>query len=156
VDSGASLELQALTQTLSLSGAIPGTTVVSLSFNGASSSFTYSGTAATDITRLTNALNAMLTASGIAGATVNVSANATDTPVSISFGGTLTSQSVPTLGAAIAPQSNGIATVTGLTITNEALYLNGIGTGLGLETGTGKGNAGALENLAGNNVWSGN
>lgn len=45
--------------------------------------------------------------------------------------------------------------VAGLTISGQSLILNGSGTSIGLETGTGSGNAGALENLSGNNTWAG-
>ena len=135
VDSGASLQLQAAQQVLALSNANT-TTALSLAFNGAATTLTnwYSGgtNPTADANAIMGALNGLSTIGGVNGS-VTVIANAADTVFTITFGGTLANQALPSVSAAVAA-GPGTANVTGIDIGNEPLYLNGTGTNLALES----------------------
>ena len=88
-------------QTLTVTGALAGTTQIGLSYNGAPAiPFTYRGVAAGslgDILNIENAVDSLLPTGG----TVNVTADATDTIFTITFGGTVRDSHQPLLVASI-------------------------------------------------------
>lgn len=168
-------------QTLTLTGAVTGTTSYTVTYNGVTSApITYNNvpgndtTPGTDANLLRNALNGLATIGGI-GASVSVTRGGTAAnPVfTITFQGSLGGMDIPTLTGAVTASAATLAigvttgaTPIGFDVPNQFLVLNGPGrAGVGVTprsvatrtTGpVGAEITGALNNMAGHNSWAQN
>src|SRR5262249_25966078 len=148
-------------QTVTIGGAITGS--FTLSFNGqTTAALPYNVAATGGVTPTASVQNALNALSSIGGARGPRSAAPTRTPYTLTFRGSLALTKLPAL---IAAGANGTTTQVaeatagaGDTIVADAATLQLQGTGnVASEdltiNGVGIGNAGALQNVSGNNAW---